>query len=269
MASRRGLLLPLVLLLAGCFGAACQSALPARLAEPTTGMSLVLIPAGSFTMGSQHDEPGHTADEPSHTVTLTRALYLGEFEVTQGQWRQVMGDQPSQASTCGSQCPVETVNWHEVQVFLDRLSKGADTPYRLPTEAEWEYACRAGTTTPFNTGQNLTSDQANYRGDFPYGGFAPGVNRQMPTAVGSFAPNAFGLFDMHGNVWEWMADDFCPYPSSGGRTDPEAKCETGLKSIRGGSWRFNADSARCAGRYWHRPSDRGSSIGFRVARTAH
>jgi sulfatase modifying factor 1 len=156
------------------------------------------------------------------------------------------------------------VNFQEVQVFLRRLNAQAAGGFRLPTEAEWEYACRAGTTTPFSTGMNLTTDEANVHGSYPYADGKPGVYRGGPTPVGSFAPNAWGLFDMHGNVWEWCQDWHCPY--GGSVTDPLGQCPSNLRVLRGGSWAFGADSARCALRYTHAPGDRGPSLGFRVAR---
>lgn len=227
--------------------------------EPISGMTFVLVPAGAFTMGSDG-----TAEELPHRVTLSHSFYLGTHEVTQAEWRAVTGKSPSHFADCGPTCPVENVNWHDVQDFLERLQALSGTAFRLPTEAEWEHACRAGTTTPFNTGENLTTNQANYHGQFPIAG-APGVFRGTPTPVGSFAPNAFGLFDMHGNVWEWTASEHCPYAAAD-VTDPTPACGAALKSIRGGSWLFNADSARCAARYTHAPKDLGMSLGFRVAR---
>lgn len=228
-----------------------------------TSMVFVRIPAGRFPMGSPPEEPGHQANERRHEVILSRSFYLGAYEVTQGQWRQVMGSNPSQFPSCGPDCPVETVSYYDVQRFIRRLEALSSKAFRLPTEAEWEYSCRAGTTTPFNTGANLTSDQANYDARYPYPGFPPGVYRAHPTPVGSFAPNAWGLYDMHGNVWEWTADDNCPYPPGPVR-DPVGRCGAPKKIIRGGSWYFNADSARCALRYTHRPQDSGFSLGFRL-----
>jgi formylglycine-generating enzyme required for sulfatase activity len=228
-------------------------------------MQFVLLPAGEFTMGSPESESGHEAVEVLHRVRLSRPIYLGRYEVTQGQWLQVMGSRPSHFADCGADCPVENVNAFEVEEFLARLRALGGRRFRLPTEAEWEYACRAGTTTPFSTGANLTTGQANYDGRYPYPGFPVGDFLDRPAPVGSYPPNPWGLFDLHGNVWEWCQDDFCPYPADGA-TDPLGTCSSGLRVIRGGSWTFNADSSRCAVRYTHRPQDRGPSLGFRVVR---
>lgn len=243
---------------------------PAKLSpdwrEPVTGMEFRLIPAGSFMMGSPPNEAGREPQESHRRVQLPRAFYLGKFEVTQGQWKQLMGANPSHFSDCGERCPVERVNWHQVQEFIARLNKlSAGEKFRLPSEAEWEYACRAGTITPFNTGNTLNTEQANYNGDYPYAGQPLGSNRERTLPVGSFAPNAWGLFDLHGNVWEWCEDWYCPEVKveSVNSTD---SCQTGLKVIRGGSWAFNAQSARSALRYTHRPQDLGYSLGFRLVR---
>jgi formylglycine-generating enzyme required for sulfatase activity len=162
---------------------------------------------------------------------------------------------------------VENVNWYEVHEFLDRLNRQGNGHYRLPTEAEWEYACRAGTTTPYAFGAELSTRDANYDGRYPLPRQAPGLHRDQTMPVASFRANAWGLYDMHGNLWEWCEDDVCPYPARR-TTDGAARCASGLKVIRGGSWYFNAASARSALRYTHRPQDRGFSLGFRVVRDA-
>ncbi len=234
--------------------------------EPLTGMTLVALPGGRFMMGSPADEPGRADDETPHRVTVS-AFYLGRTEVTQAQWTTVMGWNPSRHADCAA-CPVERINFFEIQQFLDRLNAVAHgIHYRLPTEAEWEYACRAGTTTPFSTGRTLTTDQANFNGDFPYNGAPRGLKRGETLPVASFAPNAWGLYDMHGNVWEWTGDWYGPYPG-GPAVDPAGPATGTLRAIRGGSWAFDANSARCALRYTHAPILRGYSLGFRVAATA-
>jgi formylglycine-generating enzyme required for sulfatase activity len=240
---------------------------PSRWVEPVTGMELALIPTGTFTMGSPPSELGREPQEVPHRVEVSRPFYMGTTEVTQGQWQRVMGGNPSWFRGCGPDCPVERVSWHDVQAFLGRLGDLSHHAFRLPTEAEWEYACRAGTTTPFHTGETLSTAQANYDGEGPYGDAPPGKFRRSPTRVASFAPNRFGLHDMHGNVWEWTQDWHCPYPASGAR-DPLGSCATDFKVIRGGSWYFDANSARCALRYTHRPQDSGFSLGFRVVMEA-
>jgi len=210
-----------------------------------------------------------------HDVEITRPFLMGQHEVTQHDWRIVMGTAPSHFSACGPRCPVENVSFDEVQQFLAKLnahvappqSKAPSLRYRLPTEAEWEYACRARTTGPFSTGENLTTAQANYNGRFPYASFLPpGEFRQKTTPVGSFPLNPWGLADMHGNVWEWTADWYGPYgETSSSNIDPRGPARGEKRVIRGGSWYFDANSARCGLRYTHAPQDKGFSLGFRVA----
>jgi formylglycine-generating enzyme required for sulfatase activity len=245
-------------------------AIAMAVAAKTPPIALVSIPAGRFVMGSPASEPGRNADERPHAVTISRGFLLGQHEVTQQEWHDVMGTSPSYFRDCGPNCPVERVNDAEVLRFLDAINAAAAASassgalhYRLPTEAEWEYACRAGTTTPFSTGANLTTAQANYNGSFPYAGFSTGLKRGHPTPAGAFAPNPWGLSDMHGNVWEWTSDWYAPYGSDA--VDPHGPASGEKRVIRGGSWFFDANSARCALRYTHAPKDRGFSLGFRVA----
>ena len=236
---------------------------PRTFIEPSTGMVFVAIPPGTFLMGSPPSEAGRNQDERQREVVLSRRFYLGAREVTQTEWTIVMGDNPSHFPGC-SRCPIERVNFFDVDRFLSRLNaRSTSMHFRLPTEAEWEYACRAGTTTPFNTGRHLSTDQANYNGHYPYPGDEPGRFRDATAPVGSYPPNAWGLYDMHGNVWEWTNDWYGPYVE-GETVDPPGPA-LGLKRvIRGGSWYFDANSARCALRYTHAPGDSGFSLGFRV-----
>ncbi len=259
---------PVAGLLLALVTAACADP-PVEWSDPTTGMAFVLVPAGTFTMGTPETEPGHQADEVLHRVRISRPFYLGKYEVTQGEWQRATGGNPSHFQSCGSRCPVERVSWYEVQGFLARLGRLSGERYRLPTEAEWEYACRAGTTTAFSTGSGLGSTRADYDARYPLPGHPRGAYRERPTPVGTFPPNPWGLFDLHGNVWEWTADEHCPYeqPAAGGEVvDPVDRCGAPLKVIRGGSWYFDEASARCGLRYTHRPQDRGFSLGFRVVR---
>lgn len=231
--------------------------------ESVTGMEFVRIPAGEFAMGSASDVVGRESQEVQHRVWLSQPFYLGRNEVTQAAWQTVMGSNPSQFEECGADCPVENISWHDAHEFIRRLGKISGEKFRLPTESEWEWACRAGTATPFSTGETLTADLANFDGRYPYAGTPPSEYRARSTRVGSFPPNPWGLNDMHGNMWEWCEDDHCPYPN-GPVTDPVGKCESGLKVIRGGSWYFDANSARSALRYTHRPQDVGPSLGLRL-----
>lgn len=229
--------------------------------EPATGMRFVHVDPGAFVMGSPADEGGRESQEAPHRVRLTREFWLGMFEVTQREWAAVMGTNPSHFSGDGTR-PVEGVTWFDAKAFLAELGRRSPgNTFRLPTEAEWEYACRAGTTTPYGTGRTLGPEDANVAAvDHP----APGPPAQT-VSVGRYPPNAWGVYDMAGNVWEWTEDEHCPY-LNGEQADPHGRCGAPLKVIRGGSWYFGPDSARCALRYTHRPQDRGFSLGLRVVR---
>jgi formylglycine-generating enzyme required for sulfatase activity len=166
-------------------------------------MEFVLIPAGKFMMGSPKSEAGRSdSEDTQHGVTIAAPFYLGKYEVTQGEWKAVMGSNPSMFKG-DDRLPVEGVSWDDCQEFITRLNAKKDGyVYRLPSEAEWEYACRAGTATAFSFGETITAEQVNYDGNYPYGNAPKGEYRGKTTRVGSFPPNAWGLYDMHGNVWE-------------------------------------------------------------------
>ncbi|MDM8516894.1 formylglycine-generating enzyme family protein [Desulfobacterales bacterium HSG16] len=177
-------------------------------------MEFVKIPAGEFIMGSPEDEEGRYDREKQHRVTLTKNYYMQKTEVTQAQWEAVVGNKPSYFKNCGDDCPVENVSWNDVQDFIKKLNKRTKTTlFRLPTEAEWEYACRAGTTTPFYFGKCLSTDDANYEGKYPIKGCPEGESRGNTIKVGTLSPNGWGLYDMHGNVWEWCQDQYGDYPT--------------------------------------------------------
>jgi formylglycine-generating enzyme required for sulfatase activity len=233
--------------------------------DEASGIEMVLIPAGEFLMGTPDTEQGREEQEIPHRVRLTRPFYLGVTEVTQRQWAAVMGTNPSHFVDCGGDCPVERVSFHDIQAFLARLNSRSGREFRLPTEAEWEYACRAGGSEPFGHSATLGGRDAHINGRYPYRAEVL-AERTGTTAVGRFPPNPWGLVDMSGNVWEWTQDPHCPYPASA-VTDPVGRCESPVKVIRGGSWTFDGNSARCGLRYTHRPQDLGYSLGFRVARS--
>jgi formylglycine-generating enzyme required for sulfatase activity len=235
--------------------------------ERRSGMRLVEVPAGSFAMGSPPAEAGRTAAERQHDVTIPRSFLLGEHEVTQQEWRAIMGADPSHFADCGPRCPVESVSFDDVRSFLAALngaSTNAKYTFRLPTEAEWEYACRAGTTTPFSTGATITTLQANFNGTAPYGAAPPGVFRERTTRATGFALNPWGMAEMHGNVAEWTADRLIAYGTTGAIADAGSQAFD-LRVLRGGSWSSNASEVRCAARAGAAPDTRDRRIGFRVA----
>jgi formylglycine-generating enzyme required for sulfatase activity len=238
---------------------------PRTITDAVTGMILVEIPQGRFSMGSPSSEPGRRDDESLHEVTIGRPFLLGRFEVTQEQWRAIIRTSPSQFAGCESTCPVERVSYLDVQRFLLALNaRASGVHYRLPTEAEWEYACRAGSATPFATGGNITTSQANYDGSRPYTPGQPGVFREQPTPVGTFDVNVWGIGDMHGNVREWTSDWYAPYPPGAAR-DPRGPSSGTGRVVRGGSWLSGASSLRCAMRESRAPADPDGATGFRVA----
>ena len=245
-------------------------------------LEMVMIPSGSFMMGSPETEEGSNDDErPQHQVTI-KAFCLGKYQVTQAQWKAVAAFpqvnkelklDPSRFKGDGSTSltnhrPVEQVSWEDAVEFCDRLSRHTKRQYRLPSEAEWEYACRAGTTTPFHFGETITTDLVNYNGNYTYGQGSKGVYRKETTEVGSFGvANNFGLYDMHGNVWEWCQDSWHSN-YKGAPTDGSAwldnKESSNRKLLRGGSWSYNPADCRSAYRYYYDLDLNYSNIGFRV-----
>ncbi len=190
-------------------------------------------------MGSPATEKDRTNDEgPQHEVSI-QPFYMGRFAVTQAQWQAVMGNNPSNFK--GDKRPVEQITWHQAREFCQKLSQQMGRQYRLPSEAEWEYACRAGTTTPFYFGETITPALVNYDGNFPYGAAAKGQYRESTTDVGSFPPNAFGLYDMHGNVCEWCQDkwheNYSGAPTDGSAWEAKRnENDNRSRLLRGGSW---------------------------------
>ena len=216
-------------------------------------------------MGSPSDEAQRSGRERQHRVTLTKGFFLQTTEVTQGQWKAVMESNPSHFTSCGDDCPVEKVSWNDVQDFIRKLNRMKEKrKYRLPTETEWEYACRAGTKTPFSYGRCLSTDQANYHGDSPLNGCSKGKDRKKTLPVGSLSPNAWGLYDMHGNVWEWCQDRYGKYPSNF-VTDPEGPSSGSVRVTRGGSWLHDAGRCRSSNRSRTDPDDKFFDLGFRLA----
>ena len=263
----------------------------APVSEPTEGF--VLIEGGTFQMGSPASEPWRSADETQHTVTVSD-FYISPYELTQAEYEAVMGENPSNFS--GEDLPVENISWLDAVAYCNARSEqenltpvytidGANVTwnreadgYRLPTEAEWEYACRAGTETPFNTENSPSAEEVNYYGHYPYeieGNYfsqgnletQPGIYRETTIAVGSFEPNAFGLYDMHGNVSEWVWDYYGAYPAEE-QTDPTGPETGALRVYRGGGWNDFAKNMRSAYRATLEPELMSFNIGIRLVRNA-
>lgn len=248
------------------------------LGKEAIALDMVAILGGTFQMGSEE----YDVEQPIHRVTIA-PFGLGKYPVTQAQWKVVAGFpkvkidlNPDPSRFKGANLPVERISWFEAVEFCDRLNRFVESrsshqpkrTYRLPSEAEWEYACRAGTTTPFHFGETITTDLANYNGNYTYGSGPKGEYRERTTPVGSFAiANAFGLYDMHGNVWEWCADHWHEN-YQGAPTDGSAWITGGdgdRRLLRGGSWSFNPWVCRSADRSRSGADNRGSGIGFRLA----
>jgi formylglycine-generating enzyme required for sulfatase activity len=243
---------------------ACAEFSPKALTN-SVGMVFIYVPPGSFLMGSPSDEAGRDLDESQHEVTLTDGFFLQETEVTQAQWTAVMGDNPAMMKN--PDCPATNISWDDALAFTQKLNQleGTDA-YRLPREAEWEWACRAGSPCVFPTGGALSRDQANYDGNHPYNGYEKGVFRRSIVKAGSFQPNPWGFYDMSGNVWEWCQDTYGPYANTS-ETDPFGPSRGPFKVIRGGSWYYDIQSCRCASRHKADPSKESILIGFRVAKS--
>jgi formylglycine-generating enzyme required for sulfatase activity len=271
--------------------AVAAAAPAARADEPqiitnSIGMKLAHIPAGTFMMGSPPSEDQRDAKEERHEVTITRPFWMGVYEVTQAEYLEVMqgdGDSRHQSVFNGESNPVEDVEWVKAKRFCERLSSrpaeaAAGRKYRLPTEAEWEYACRAGTSTAFSCGDSLSSRQANFNGNYPAAGAEKGPYLRRTAKVGSYEPNAFGLCDMHGNVAEWCADWYDPEyyldsPVEDPLGPPFGVVPTNFTNngnenffvvVRGGCWVDDGRACRSAYRFRAMPSTQYRLIGFRV-----
>jgi formylglycine-generating enzyme required for sulfatase activity len=258
------------------------------------GPVMVVIPAGRFLMGAPEGELERRDNERQHEAQVA-VFAIGKYAVTLGQFKRFVeargyrteaekGDgcyywtgsewkqdadknwrNPGFAQTDNH--PVVGVSWNDAVVYVDWLSEQTDQQYRLPTEAEWEYACRAGTATPFYFGETISTDQANYHGDYVYGNGCKGVYRKKTVEVGQFPANAWGLHDLHGNVWEWTGSEYDEKYEGAelrGVSDPKSG---GPRVLRGGSWNGGPRRLRSAARDWSDPRDRGTNVGFRLART--
>ncbi|KAM3095246.1 formylglycine-generating enzyme family protein [Phormidesmis sp. 146-12] len=243
----------------------------------TISLDTIALPGGSFWMGSPDTEAERDRNESPHHKVIVAPCAMGKFPVTQAQWR-VVAALPKinrSLSLCpsnfeGDDRPVEQVAWYDAIEFCDRLSAHTGHLYRLPSEAEWEYACRAGTTTPFYFGDTISPDQANFDGNYTYGNGLSGTYRQETTAIGTLqTPNAFGLYDLHGNVWEWCADHWHENYEGAPLNGQPWEDEDGgtYRILRGGAWYCLPGLCRSAQRHWNQPDTGGSGIGFRVARS--
>ncbi len=221
-------------------------------------MAFSFVPPGTFLMGGTVND----WEKPVHKVTLTKGFFLGVHPVTQAQWQAVMGSRPSHFKK--AKRPVEQVSWEDSQEFCKKVMaelKGGRV--ELPTEAEWEWACRAGTTSEYHFGDVLNTDLANYNGQSSWNGSPMGKNRKATKNVGLYPSNPWGLYDMHGNVWEWCSDWYGEY-SAGDQTDPQGRSNGQYRVLRGGSWNDFPEYCRAAVRYWSEPAGRFINFGFRV-----
>jgi formylglycine-generating enzyme required for sulfatase activity len=225
-------------------------------------LDMVYVPEGSFVMGgSATEQNSGNAERPQHEVTL-QAFHMGKYQVTQRQYQALMGNNPSRFK--GDDRPVEQVSWDDAVAFCQKLSEKIAQKVMLPSEAQWEYACRSGTTTPFHFGSTVSSELANYDARYTYGNGSGGQYRQQTTDVGIFPPNAFGLHDMHGNLWEWCQDPWHP-DYNGAPTDGSVWAGSGSNYVlRGGSWNYNPSHCRSAFRVNLSRDHRYYYYGFRV-----
>ncbi len=225
-------------------------------------LDLLVIPAGGFQMGSpRHND--NMDEQPQHFVTI-KSFMMGKFLVTQAQWKAVMGKLPP-CRFKGDQLPVERVSWEDAQKFCQRLSKKAGRNYQLPSETQWEYACRAGTTSPFSFGETITIDVVNFNGEHTFRDESRGRYIHVTTEGGTFPPNAFGLYDMHGNLWEWCADNWLDdYSSSPRDGSSYQNKDSHYRVARGGSWHEPPELCRSAARLRVLQSDAEEVTGFRV-----
>jgi len=226
-------------------------------------LEMVMIPEGEFMMGAPETELMSTNNErPQHLVNVT-TIFMGRYPITQEQFREIMGHNPSEFK--GNKRPVERISWLDTQEFCDRLTQNTNRDYRLPTEAAWEYACRAGTKTPFHNGETISTDLVNYNGEYFYGSGIRGEYREKTTEVGKFPANEFGLCDMHGNIWEWCEDDWHEnYEDTRTNIRDWSSEQSSKKAIRGGCWANSPSICRSANRRYTNRNFRYNYIGFRV-----
>ncbi|MDB9308504.1 bifunctional serine/threonine-protein kinase/formylglycine-generating enzyme family protein [Aphanizomenon sp. CS-733/32] len=225
-------------------------------------LEMVEIPAGTFYMGSPENEvKRYPSESPQHQVTVP-SFFMAKYPLTQAQYQAIVGKNPARFK--GNNLPVECVSWNNAVNFCQKLSQKTGKDYKLPSEAQWEYACRAGTTTPFYFGESITPDLVNYDGEYAYAAAPKGKSREQTTEVGTFPPNAFGLYDMHGNVWEWCEDDWQENYINPPINGSALTSRSYRKMLRGGSWLYNPDYCRSAYRYYVDAGFDSRLNGFRV-----
>ena len=237
-------------------------------------LEMVYIPGGTFVMGAAKGEKEANNNEYPQREASVPAFWMGKYVVTQAQWKAVMGPKAITLQTISAagtaHCikkplqPIENIFWTDAVAFCQKLARRTGRSYQLPSNAQWEYACRAGSQTPFHFGETLTPALANYNGNYSYGKGPKGLYRETTTEVGSFAPNAFGLYDMHGNVWEWCLDGW-QTPGKGRPLDEAIRClSSQKKALRGGSWFYLPSNCRSAYRLTYPFHNRTDDVGFRV-----
>lgn len=243
------------------------SSTPLTYLIPSINYKMVYIPPGTFMMGSPPSEKGRYDDEKQYQVTLTKGFYIGVTEVTQGQWKRIMGNNPSHFKSCGDACPVDQISWNECGEFILRLNTQEKTRrYRLPTEAEWEYACRATSQSAFANG-DITEKDCGYDPNLDKVGWYCRNSGGKTHPVAQKKPNSWGLYDMHGNVWEWCNDWYGEYPSIPA-IDPKGPSSGSNRVFRGGGWDLSARRCRSAFRDKYSPNVKYKLLGFRLAREA-
>ncbi len=237
-----------IFVLVTSFSVSADSQAPLKRITNAIGMEFVEIPAGEFTMGSAADNPAHDVDEIQHTVKITQSFFLQTTEVTQQQWLALLEGNPSAYQDC-IQCPVDRLKHEWIEFYIGKLNEvEPDKRYRLPTEAEWEYAARAGTSGNFYTGECLSEGEANVTGNDQMPGCEPFATSTGPVPVASYPPNPWGLYDMYGNAWEMCSDWYGPYDANK-TVDPKGPTTGKQKVLRGGSWRFPPVFSRSANRF--------------------
>ena len=234
---------------------------PRRVLHEPTGIVLIGLEPGSYLRGSPRAEEFHQQNEAQFEVAVEKSFYLAETELTVAQWKKIMGEK-TPLDQSADDLPLSGLSWHQAQDLLETMNERFGGGWRLPNEIEWEYACRAGTTTPFSFGESIHSDQANFNGEKPYPrGAAKGIRHEGPIAVKSYPPNPWGFYDMHGNLWEWCSDLYVGHPEYGDVANDEPGAS---RVIRGGGFAAQGKRVRSAYRDGYPPYSPGEKYGVRL-----